>query len=82
MFKRLLWSFQFHIVNFKKRPTKLWCLIQPGLVPFSQIFVVHNTVTIIYISYIFVKTYLEIIKNKNDFSWVSQKRIKNFRITT
>ena len=37
-FNRLLWSFQFYMVNMKKRPTKHWCYIQLGLLPFSQCF--------------------------------------------
>ena len=37
-FNRLLWSFQFYMVNMKKRPTKYWCYMQLGLLPFSQCF--------------------------------------------
>ena len=36
--KDLLWSSQVNIVNIKKRPTKLWCFIQPGLMPIRHIF--------------------------------------------
>ena len=34
----LLWSSQVNNVKIKRRPTKLWCFIQPGLMPIRHIF--------------------------------------------
>ena len=36
LFNCLLWSFKLYKVNLNKRPTKLWCLTQHGLVPLCQ----------------------------------------------